>query len=380
MLLSGDGGGFPFAFLLLNKEGIANNVAAKRKQSGKHRPMVTHSDFLILHEFPSREIEAKWREFLEDVECPAHFNAPEYFVEPYWDGKRPFAILALHQSRVVGVLTGVHEGEETVSGLQSRPQVCLAKSADPAIVGDALARGLLAEGGNSRLITLYGWNWTPLDALKKYRFRRREMEGCVVLDCTLGAEALFKQFSKTRRYNIRLAMREGVEVFQATTREEFQTYYEIYLSWCRRKNITPFPYEMEEKAFFATRNNRRLFLARSSGKIIAGSIIRFFPGGLSEYARNNSLPEFLRLNPNDLIQWRAIEWLCQQGIQRHSMGGAHAFLQKFGGVMTPIYRYRLDRTLLRRHDLREALRDRGRATLKKLPAPVEKAARRFLGA
>src|SRR5579875_1811583 len=78
MLLSGDGGGFPFAFLLLNKEGIANNVAAKRKQSGKHRPMVTHSDFLILHEFPSREIEAKWREFLEDVECPAHFNAPEY--------------------------------------------------------------------------------------------------------------------------------------------------------------------------------------------------------------------------------------------------------------------------------------------------------------
>src|SRR5579884_4038344 len=41
MLLSGDGGGFPFAFLLLNKEGIANNVAAKGKQSGKHRPMVT---------------------------------------------------------------------------------------------------------------------------------------------------------------------------------------------------------------------------------------------------------------------------------------------------------------------------------------------------
>lgn len=36
---------------------------------------------------------------------------------------------------------------------------------------------------------------------------------------------------------------------------------------------------------------------------------------------------------------------------------AHRFLREFGGTLTPVYRYRLDRTHLHRHDLGENLAD-----------------------
>src|ERR1700687_3505451 len=83
------------------------------------------SRFLILHDFPRPEIEVLWRDFLGRVEFPAHYDTPEFFLEPYWIGQRIFAVLAFTDSKIVGVLTGLHDGDEVLSGLQSRPQICL---------------------------------------------------------------------------------------------------------------------------------------------------------------------------------------------------------------------------------------------------------------
>src|ERR1017187_8244717 len=58
---------------------------------------------------------------------------------------------------------------------------------------------------------------------------------------------------------------------------------------------------------------------------------------------------------NDLLIWKTIQWACEQGFWKYSLGGAHPFLRKWEGTIVPIYRYRLDRTFLRRHDFREDL-------------------------
>ncbi|MGH9470145.1 MAG: GNAT family N-acetyltransferase, partial [Terriglobia bacterium] len=118
--------------------------------------------------------------------------------------------------------------------------------------------------------------------------------------------------------------------------------------------------------------NRLLYLARQEGKIIAGTIIRWHPGGMVEYGRNNSLPEYLNLKPNDLLLWKAIEWACAEGVSVFSLGGAGNFHREFGGKLVPIYRYRLDRTFLRRYDRQEALAAAGSRALRRLPAPLEK--------
>jgi hypothetical protein len=142
------------------------------------------SRFTILHSFPSPDIEKAWRECLSRVEFPAHYDAPEYFAEPCWAGRRPFAILAMDQGSVVGVLTGLHEENEVICGLQSRPQICIDPTADSGAALISLARGLLEESGSVKLVTVYTWSWMPLDMFEVYGFRRRALEGNVVLDFT----------------------------------------------------------------------------------------------------------------------------------------------------------------------------------------------------
>jgi len=313
---------------------------------------------LILHDFPSPGVEAAWRDFLERVDIPAHYNSPEFFREPHLRANRPFAVLALQKERVAGVLTGIHEGDQVSCGTDTRPQICLDKTIDLAPPVEALVQGLLAEATSARLLTVY--SWTLLDPFLRYGFRFRPMEGVVVLDLTQGKERVLKQFDTNRRRNIRLSIQRNVEVSEPKNEEEVAILYEIYKDWCKRKNRSPIPYEMELAISRSTRANRKTLLARVEGKVVAGTVIRFFTGGLVEYSRNNSLPEYLKFRPNDLLQWKAIEWACDEGFLRYSMGGSSPFHLKFGGQIVPIFRYRLDRTWLRRHDLREAILDVGR--------------------
>jgi hypothetical protein len=87
----------------------------------------------------------------------------------------------------------------------------------------------------------------------------------------------------------------------------------------------------------------------------------------------------MHLKPNDLLQWRGIEWACRHGLRRHSLGGSHQFLLRFGGTVVPILHYRLDRTWLRRHDLRDTVKEVGSRIARKLPPSVGKGIRKLTG-
>lgn len=329
-------------------------------------------NWTILHEYPSPDVEASWREFLARTEFAAHYVSPEYFREPFFRHKNPFAVLAWHEGNIVGALTGIHEGEEVVCGQKSRPQCCLEESVE---VAESLSEGLLAEALSAKLITLY--SWSAAKGFLPSGFRCEEQEGVVALDLTKGSEALFKDFSSNRRTNVRSSMKRGVEVDVARTREDFQAYYNVYAGWCERKAQPVVPFETFEEALLLT-NNRRLFLARFDGQVIAGVVIRLYPKGMIEYAANSSLEESLKLKPNDLLHWRVIEWACREGYTRYNLAGAHLFLRKMGGTILPVYRYRFDRTWLRRHELKEALSHSGRKMFQKLPVGVQNQVRRAL--
>jgi len=337
-------------------------------------------DFTIIHEFPAPDLEKGWRDGLSRSEMPSHYDAPEFFSEPIWIGKEPFAVLALDAGAVTGALTGLRLGQDLSSGLNSRPQIWVDKTKNVEGTLDSLARGLLAEAGRAKLVTVYTWPSLPLDAFQRFGFRRRQLAGNVMLDLTMGPDKLFKQFAHERRKNIRNAIKHGVNVSLATTAEEVKEAYGVYYQWYHantRKEIES--EEISASAFermYRLTGNRRLFVARHSGKIIACTSFRFAPGGLIEASENFSLTEFFHLRPNDLLYWRAIEWACKEGLPRHSLGGSHRFHRKAGGPIVPILRYRLDRTWLRRHDLSETLHDKARQAVRKLPPRLEKMVRR----
>jgi hypothetical protein len=289
-------------------------------------------------------------------------------------------VLAFEDDQVRGVLTGFHLSRAVTSGLLSRPQIC-EDGAKTEETLKALAQGLLVEADGAELISVYTWSSLDLVPFSGHGFRRRQLPGSVVLDLTRGPDALFKEFSKDRRRNIRFAEKQGVEVREATTAQDIVDAHAVYSAWRRTERKTvkgDWSFESFEKTV-SLRKNRRLFLASFSGKVIAINIFRFFSGGWFESASNNSLDEFMYLKPNDLLQWRGIQWACAQGLQRHSLGGAHEFLLRFGGTVVPILRYRLDRTLFHRHDLEESLRDRVRLLRQGALSGIGKNVRGLLG-
>jgi hypothetical protein len=336
----------------------------------------------ILHEFPAPRAEVAWRDLLERLECASHYNAPEYFREPFWTGKHPFSVLALERDQAAAVLTGIHDGEQVISGLPSRPQIAVDPNTDTIAALGALVEGLLQEARRAKLLTVYTWPSLELPPFAERGFRRRQLQGNVVLDLTQGAEFLFQQFSKDRRRNIRYAEKQGVRVRLATEKEDFLRAYEVYLAWrqTERKEVVgqQHTFEKFENAHRLTKN-RCLFIAERSGQVIAINVFRFYPGGLFESAANCSLDEFLHLKPNDLLQWKGIEWACQQGLRRQSLGGAHSFLRRFGGTVVPVIRYRMDRTLLHRHDLKEKVENAARRRLQQMPSSLRERVRRAFG-
>lgn len=320
--------------------------------------------FLILNNYPTSEIETAWREFLNHVDSPAHYDAPEYFLEPYWSGKRPFAILAVDGPQVIGVLTGLHGEAEITCGVPSRPQIQLDAHA-AWLASDLLAQGLLQESNHEGLVAIFAWAGVPLHGFEEAGFLRRELEGNVVLDLRPGAKAVFKQFHENRKRNIRAAQKNGVEVTESTTDEDLAAYWNVYSAWRqteRKKIVHNHNFETIHQVHNMRRNHRR-FLARYHGQVIAATGLRFLSGGLVEYANNCSLDEYMHLRPNDLLLWKTVEWACEQGFTKYSMGGAHPFLRKSGGTIVPIHRYRLDRSFLHYHDIEDKLRDKVRALL-----------------
>jgi len=337
---------------------------------------VVVSNFRLVHEFPKRALESAWREFLTRADWASHYTAPEYFLEPFWKGKRPFAVLAMEGDEIAAILTGCHEGNSTISGVTGRPQACFDRGRDYSGAARALTRGILMEAGSAELVSVIAW-----DRLELGGFRVRPLEGNVVLDLTKGTATLYKHLHENRRRNIRYAKEHDVEVCEATSEEDFKAYYEVYGQWrhTTRKKIfgEEVPFEVMREAF-RLRGSRRLFVARHQGKVVAGTILRFVPGGLLEYAANSSLDEYNHLRPNDLLIWRTIEWGCAEGFRQYSLGGAHPFLQKTGGIVKPLYRHRLDRSYLRWHDRRERLRDDCRSWLRRVPQ-IDRSLRRLLG-
>jgi hypothetical protein len=359
---------------------MAADDQLERQTNSPDKPSDCARRFLILHEFPSPGQERAWRECLTRVEVPSHYDSPEFFLDPLRRGTRPFAVLAFENDRVRGVLTGFHLGRQVISGLPSRPQICV-DGTETAATLETLAQGLLAEADDAELVSIYTWSSLELVPFSAHGFRRRQLAGSVVLELTRGADTLFREFTKDRRRNIRFAEKHGVEVREATTAQDIADAHAVYSAWRsteRKKVQGDWSFESFEKTVRLS-NNRRLFLASFSGKVIAINIFRFFPGGLFESAANSSLDQFMYLKPNDLLQWKGIQWACAQGFRRHSLGGAHEFLLRFGGTVVPILRYRLDRTLFRRHDLKESLGATARSLLSSAPSGIGQTVRRLLG-
>ena len=334
---------------------------------------------IILTSMPDGELAARWNAFAVDAPFATHYVTPNYFTDPYIRGCR-FAVLAVGNSdEVTAVLTGVIDGERVVSGMFSRPQMVFGKDIDRDRAVAVLVDGVHEIAGTAKLLEIY--SWAPVPEFAEHSMQSKasnETTSVVMLDLADGADAIFAKFSQTRRNEIRKAIKQDVvEVKALETDDELAEIYAIHCEWNERKGHMPDTFEQMKTAVSQV-ENRRVFIAKADGKVIAGSFYRFCSGGVVEYAANFSLPEFQKLRPNDLIGWHAIKWACERGFSHFSMGGSHLFLRRFGGEVMQTYRYRRDLSLFKMHDLRENAREFGAQAYRRLPENVRSGVRKIL--
>ena len=334
----------------------------------------------ILTEAPDAVWTRKWKDFLKTVSLPTHYTTPDFFPDPFVRGGEKFAALALDKNEIVAILTGIDDGKSIVSGLANRPQIIFGKNIDRSRAVQSLIGGLSEKNGKAQTAEIFSWE--KIDEFEDIGFKSRKYEGeqgTVMLDLTIGTEEIFKNFSPTRRNEIRKALRRNqVQVGEIENETELAELHEIHKDWCRRKQIEPDTFA-EMKQGFEQTEHRKIFIAKHEGKVVAGSFYRFCPGGLIEYAGNNSLFEYRKLHPNDLLGWHSIQWAFREGFERYSMGGAHLFLRHFGGEIVPTFRYKQDRSFLKIHDLKEAASDLTVSAYLKLPQPVKSKIKKILG-
>ena len=337
--------------------------------------------FEIITDFPKKELEQKWHDFLPDSTYPSHYTSPGFFAMPYWKGQNPFAVLVFDGEKMVGVACGLNENKQIVSGLEVRPQVAFAKNADEAEIAETMLEGLIQLGGNDgEFITLHSMK--RIDAFENLGFKSKKAKGSfevIMLDLSEGSEEIFKNFSQSRRSDIRKAIRQNkIQISQVEILEELEELHKIHIAWCKTKEVEPDTWE-EFVIAWEQKDYKRIFIAKAEGKIIAGSFFRFYKNALVEYAANNSIPDFRRLRPNDLLVWKAIKWSCENGFSHFSMGGSHLFLRRFGGNTATSYRYQYDRTLFKKHAAKEAITGLAIKTYQSLPDSTRQKIKKVLG-
>ncbi len=169
-----------------------------------------------------------------------------------------------------------------------------------------------------------------------------------------------------------------LEVKTLETDEELKELYAIHLGWNHRKDNPADTFE-EFRFAHSQKDYRKTLIAKFEGKVIAGSFYRFCQGGVIEYAANNSLIEYQKLRPNDLIGWRSIEWACEAGFTHYSMGGSHLFLRRFGGELVQTRRYKMDMSFLHVHNVKENIINFGLKTYRNLPPSVKSKLKNIAG-
>jgi hypothetical protein len=336
----------------------------------------------VITEYPDKELEAKWNEFLTVAPLPTHYTTPNFMVDPFIRGGERFAVLAFDdKDRMTGVVTGVFNGKRIKSGMAVRPQTAFRADANLSETAFALFEGMKEKGGK-KLEFIEFYSWRPVTEFTELGFQMEVCEGdnsIVMLDLAKGADALFKDFSQTRRNEIRRVLKKDeLEVKTLETERELKELYEIHLDWNKRKNNPPDTFEQFRFAD-SQKDYRKTLIAKHDGRVIAGSYYRFCKGGVVEYAANNSLVEYQKLRPNDLIGWRSIEWACENGFTHYSMGGSHLFLRRFGGELVQTRRYKMDMSFLHVHDMKEGIINFGLKTYRSLPPSVKSKLKNIAG-
>lgn len=255
-------------------------------------------------------------------------------------------LLAMSDGKAVGIVQGVYS-RYFGFGMNIRvpygPIVNM-KGEEGTKVFKSLLMALEDFGVRKRIIRVDVWwpeGWGMHEIFRELGYVQVERIGKYVVDLNLTKEELWKSIAHNKRRNIKKAIREGVEVTQANTRDGLLTFYRMLKESAKRNGFTSPPTSWFKAIWKICKPGElsRVFLARWKGRDVAG--VFTLVNGKTIYALGaGSLKEGWKARPNDLLHWKVMEWACEQHFTRYHMGLVSQPVPSEGSASWGIWRWK----------------------------------------
>ena len=191
------------------------------------------------------------------------------------------------------------------------------------LVMEAVLRALKRKKGKS-VYTLF----VPFPMINRSFKEMFDVEGyyslpfrTLIIDLRRSIEDIWHALDKKARWGVRKAEGLGVKVKIASDWQEWEEYHNLHIFHSRTRQYATYPYNFFKEMFkLHHRNMARLFLAKYEEKTIAGSLFLIYRKNMV-FLQNASLDVFLKHNPNNIIQWRSIEWAGKNGVATYDING-----------------------------------------------------------
>ncbi len=168
-------------------------------------------------------------------------------------------------------------------------------------------------------------------------------QNTLVLDLTKSIEEILAQMKPKGRYNIRVAVKHGLEVQEMNSPEGVEIFYELLTKTTSRDGFSAHPKSYYQKFIEQFGEHASLLIAKKEGAPLAAILLTFsgdtatYYFGASDYKyRNLMAPYLLQFEATKMAQSRGCKFYDFLGIApenspNHRLAGVSDFKKKFGG-------------------------------------------------
>lgn len=145
-----------------------------------------------------------------------------------------------------------------------------------------------------------------------------DAERCWVLDLEKSEEALLMEMRKTTRYEIKQALKLGVNVRKSEDPKDLTYFFELYAATSERHGFVAHASIQEEFEVFVREKKALLLIGSYEDKVLASTIV-LFHGGQAIYHHGASISS--KAPVSYLVQWEAIKEAKKRGIKLYNFYG-----------------------------------------------------------
>lgn len=152
----------------------------------------------------------------------------------------------------------------------------------------------------------------------------------LVADLLVSEGDLLSRMKQKTRYNIRLAEKKGVKVFETREKKYQEAFLKLIEATAGRKEIVAHPLGYYRKFFEAFPESVcRLFVAEYDGEVLAANIVARY-GDFAYYLHGGSSGKSRELMAPYLLQWHQMQEMKKAGCRYYDFGGVRVATRNEG--------------------------------------------------